>query len=187
MPRPSFIEGKSKIAEMIRVNHAGEYGAKRIYEGQIKFAKKIQDKRLYAMMLAQEQKHLDYFTNELIKRRVKPTILLPFWHVGGYLLGALSSMAGVKFAMLVTQAVEEVIELHYQQQLLDLNDNMQERDLMTNIEQFKLEEVEHKEIASSFQQEYATNLQQAGGGDKGVISAMIRKICIIAINLSKKI
>ncbi|WPY00429.1 Coq7-like demethoxyubiquinone hydroxylase family protein [Candidatus Trichorickettsia mobilis] len=187
MPQPSFIESKSKIAEMIRVDHAGEYGAKRIYEGQIKFANKVQDKRLYAMMLVQEQKHLDYFTKELVKRRVKPTILLPFWHVGGYLLGALSSIAGTKFAMLVTQAVEEVIELHYQQQLWDLDGNAEERDLITNIEKFKLEEVEHKEIASSFQQKYETNLQQVHGDDNGVIDAIIKRICIMAINLSKKI
>lgn len=189
MPRPNFVNEKLNIAAMIRVDHAGEYGAKRIYEGQIKFANKIQDARLYAIMLDQEQKHLDYFNYELIARRVRPTILMPFWHLGGYILGMLSSIAGPKFAMLVTQGVEEVIEEHYRQQLIELknqdNYSIDENNLISHIEQFMFDEVEHKEIAVTFQQKFPANSEHIEYNQ--IISNMIKKICMLAIYLSKKI
>lgn len=179
MAKPEFYNINNKVAEIIRVNHAGEYGAKRIYEGQLQYIKDGADAALINSMLRQEKEHLDYFSSQLIKRQVRPTALMPFWHFGGYLLGSLSSFLGVKVAMLVTKSVEEVIEQHYQDQLDYLNAIEGEKELLVNIEKFQDDEVEHKNIAIKHDGQKAFLA--------AIISMIVKNICRISISLSKNI
>src|ERR1700722_3820126 len=112
------------IDSMIRVDHAGEYGAKRIYEGQLAvLGKNPKLKKLIEHMAAQEQVHLDFFEKEIAARQVRPTALHPLWHVTGYALGALTARMGAEAAMACTVAVEEVISAHYADQLETLKKN----------------------------------------------------------------
>ncbi len=140
---PGDRPAKEAIARMIRVDHAGEYGAKRIYEGQLAVLKGKECAPVIEHMKAQEQVHLDYFENQLTARRVRPTILHPLWHVAGFALGAGTALLGEKAAMACTVAVEEVIDEHYQEQLAQLPD--EEAALKTSIERFRQEELEHRD------------------------------------------
>lgn len=179
MPRPNFKNEAEKIAEIIRVNHAGEYGAKRIYQGQIKFTKYLKDKILINSMLEQEKVHLDYFENQLKVRKIRPTLLLPLWNLGGYLLGAISAKAGLRSAMLVTEAVEDVIENHYAEQI-DILKNMQNvQDLASIIKQFREDELEHKATAIEYESKRANFT--------GFCNKIIKSICRNAIFLSQKL
>ena len=147
---------KQKIHEMIRVNHAGENGAKVIYSGQLAALKLKGDSesvKLVEHMKQQEDEHFEYFDNLLKKERVRPTLLQPIWHVGGYALGFLTALADKKAAMTCTTAVEEVIDEHYQDQLNDLEQEEstdtnkdQLKELKTKINQFREEELEHRDI-----------------------------------------
>lgn len=177
MPRPDFSEPYNKLQEIIRVNHAGEYGAKRIYQGQLKYTKSSTDYALIKEMLEQEEIHLNYFSNELLKRQIRPTILIFFWHQFGYLLGAGSAILGSKTGMLITQAVEEVIEEHYQKQINYLKDK--DTELLNNITQFQADEIAHKNTAIINDSEKAFLAP--------IISKIVKLICHISINLSKKI
>jgi len=179
MPRPDFSNPDKQIHEIIRVNHAGEYGAKRIYQGQLKYTKSQNDHVLIKEMLEQEEIHLNYFEKKLLERKVRPTALLLFWHHFGFLLGAISSKIGVKTAMLVTESVEEVIEKHYKQQMDYLENNNIEAELLENITKFRLDEIEHKDIAIMNDSKNATSAK--------LISKAVKTICRIAIKLSKKI
>jgi len=169
------------LEEIIRVDHAGERGAIKIYEGQLLALKTIkQDDDLRDQieeMKKQEKEHLEYFEKEIQKRKIKPTYLLPLWDVMGVALGFGTALLGKKAAMLCTASVEEVIEDHYQNQLKKLGDD--EMDLKTKIEKFKEEEVDHKNIA-----------YEAGATNKGLYSVMdkvIRTGSRIAITISEKI
>jgi len=169
------------LEEIIRVDHAGERGAIKIYEGQLLALKTIkQDNNLkdkIEVMKEQEKEHLEYFEKEIQKRKIKPTYLLPLWDVMGVALGFGTALLGKKAAMLCTASVEEVIEDHYQNQLKKLGDD--EMDLKTKIEKFKEEEVDHKNIA-----------YEAGATNKGLYSVMdkvIRTGSRIAITISEKI
>lgn len=177
MPRPDFSIADTIIHEMIRVDHAGEYGAKRIYEGQLDSSLDYRTTSIIKHMLQQEESHLSYFTNLLLERKVRPTIFVPFWHLTGYLLGKSSAMIGPSTAMLVTQSIEEVIEEHYQKQISYLESSNIEKDLLSNIKQFQLDEIEHKDTASSLRSDEAI----CGG----IMSGIIKYICVIAIKLSK--
>jgi ubiquinone biosynthesis monooxygenase Coq7 len=132
---------KALLDRIIRVDHAGEYGAKRIYEGQLA----ILDDPLIEEMRDQELEHLAYFTKKIEEDDVRPTVFLPLWHVGGFVLGAGSALLGRKAAMACTVAVEDEIESHYKNQLdkLDTLDNS-DLDLKNNIAKFRDEEIEHK-------------------------------------------
>lgn len=185
MPKPNFEQQNKKIAEIIRVNHAGEYGAKRIYEGQLRFAKTAEDSKIIRCMLEQEQKHLDYFTKEMIKRRVRPTILMPAWSCCGYFLGAFSSLLGIKAAMQVTEAIEEVITEHYNSQLEDLQSRTNEDELVAKIAQFRSEEAEHQEIAASPQ--YKRSASSISDIVPNILGRVTKHICKTAIYLSKKL
>ena len=169
------------LEEIIRVDHAGERGAIKIYEGQLLALKTIkQDDDLRDQieeMKKQEKEHLEYFEKEIQKRKIKPTYLLPLWDIMGVALGFGTALLGKKAAMLCTASVEEVIEDHYQNQLKKLGDD--EMDLKTKIEKFKEEEVDHKNIA-----------YEAGATNKGLYSVMdkvIRTGSRIAITISEKI
>jgi 3-demethoxyubiquinol 3-hydroxylase len=110
-----FLNQK-KLDSIVRVDHAGEYGARRIYAGQMAILKKSSAYPVIKEMYEQEEKHLKYFEQEIRQRRVRPTFMLPLWHVGGYLLGAATALLGERAAMACTVAVEEVIGEHYRSQ-----------------------------------------------------------------------
>ena len=169
------------LEEIIRVDHAGERGAIKIYEGQLLALKTIkQDNNLkdkIEEMKEQEKEHLEYFEKEIQKRKIKPTYLLPLWDVMGVALGFGTALLGKKAAMLCTASVEKVIEDHYQNQLKKLGND--EMDLKAKIEKFKGDEVNHKNIA-----------YESGATNKGLYSIMdkvIRTGSRIAITISEKI
>ena len=169
------------LEEIIRVDHAGERGAIKIYEGQLLALKTIkQDDDLRDQieeMKKQEKEHLEYFEKEIQKRKIKPTYLLPLWDVMGVALGFGTALLGKKAAMLCTSSIEEVIEDHYQNQLQKLGDD--EKDLKAKIEKFKEDEIKHKNMA-----------YESGATNKGLYSIMdkvIRTGSRIAITISEKI
>lgn len=132
------------LARMIRVDHAGEYGAVRIYQGQMAVLGKGASGRLLAHMTEQERQHLAAFETLIRERRVRPTLLTPLWHVAGFALGAGTALLGERAAMACTVAVEEVIDEHYAQQARQLGDD--EAPLKDTVEKFRAEEVEHRDI-----------------------------------------
>lgn len=137
------------IESIIRVNHAGEFGAKRIYEGQLSVIKDPKERALIQEMLSQEEEHLTLFTNLADSRNVPPTKLLPLWNMIGFGLGALSAALGGRAAMAATVAVEEVIDEHYQNQLAQLRSirDDYEEPLQALIEKCHADEIAHKDIA----------------------------------------
>jgi ubiquinone biosynthesis monooxygenase Coq7 len=135
---------KEKLHSIIRVNHAGEFGAKRIYEGQLAILKNQPCGKVIEHMKEQELEHLQKFEELIVERKVRPTILQPFWHIAGFALGAGTALLGEKAAMACTVAVEEVIDEHYKNQLSELDDS--EKDLKKSIEKFRAEELEHRDI-----------------------------------------
>lgn len=150
---------KRKLQEIIRVDHAGEFGAKVIYDGQIAALKLKKDQetlKIVQHMKEQEIVHFDYFDAELKKQKVRPTLMQPIWKVGGFAMGFVTAMIDKKAAMVCTTAVEEVIDEHYQEQLRDITkeekfldeaQKLQMEVLKTNIERFRQEELEHKDTA----------------------------------------
>ena len=169
------------LEEIIRVEHAGERGAIKIYEGQLLALKTIKQdetlKDIIEEMKKQEKEHLKYFEKEIQKRKIKPTYLLPLWDVMGVALGFGSALLGKKTAMLCTASVEEVIDVHYENQLKKLGND--EIDLKKKIEKFKKDEINHKNIA-----------YEAGATTQGFYSIMdkvIRTGSRIAITISEKI
>ena len=169
------------LEEIIRVDHAGERGALKIYEGQLLALKTIkQDNALkdkIEKMKEHEREHLEYFEKEIQKRKIKPTYLLPLWDLMGVTLGFGTALLGKKAAMLCTASVEEVIEDHYQNQLKKLGND--EMELKAKIEKFKDDEAGHKNIA-----------YESGATNKGLYSIMdkvIRTGSRIAITISEKI
>ena len=172
---------KKILEEIIRVDHAGERGAIKIYEGQLLALKTIkQDETLkdkIEEMKEQEKEHLEYFEKEIQKRKIKPTYLLPLWDVMSVALGFGSALLGKKATMLCTASVEEVIDEHYKNQLIKLGND--EKDLKKKIEKFKEDEVHHKNTA-----------YELGASNKGIYSIMdklIRTGSRIAITISEKI
>lgn len=178
MPRPDFSDPDKQIQEIIRVNHAGEYGARRIYQGQLKYTKSQNDYVLIKEMLEQEEVHLDYFEKKLLEKKVRPTALLSFGIIMDF-TWAVSSKIGTKTAMLVTESVEEVIEKHYAQQINYLENKGIEPELLDNIVKFRLDEIEHKDTAIINDSEQAIFAKAT--------SSVVKAICRIAIKLSKKI
>ncbi|MBL0317873.1 MAG: demethoxyubiquinone hydroxylase family protein [Alphaproteobacteria bacterium] len=152
---PGNRSHEEDIKRMIRVNHAGEYGAKRIYAGQISVLGKSHLGPTLKHMAEQEEVHLDYFEKEMVKRQVRPTVLQPLWHMAGYALGAATALLGEKAAMACTVAVEEVIDAHYQEQLNKLNHTGEETELSHSIRQFQAEELEHRNIGIAHHAEQA--------------------------------
>ena len=149
---------KKKLDEIIRVDHAGEHGAKVIYSGQIAALKLKKDKetlKIVKHMKEQEDVHFDYFDKKIKEKRVRPTIMQPIWSVGGFAMGFVSAMLDKKAAMVCTTAVEETIDKHYQEQLeflskeekhLETEKKEEITDLKIKIEKFRQEELEHRDI-----------------------------------------
>ena len=131
------------IDRIIRVDHAGEYGAKRIYEGQLAMLKGKPEAAVVRQMYEQELVHLKEFERLMVERRARPSVLYPIWHVAGFALGAATALMGPKAAMACTVAVEEVIDEHYRQQGEQLGAD--EKPLQQTIEKFREEEVHHRE------------------------------------------
>lgn len=144
---------RERLARIVRVDHAGEYGAKRIYEGQIAIMGKGRHGKTLRHMADQELEHLQYFEKQLNARQVRPTLLQPLWHVTGFLLGAGTALLGERAAMACTVAVEEVIERHYEDQLRQLGPD--EAELKDSILRFQAEEVQHRDIGIANEAEQA--------------------------------
>ncbi len=144
---PGDPEPRDLIARMIRVDHAGEYGAIRIYQGQLAVLGRSPEAAVIRHMAAKESDHLDLFAKLMRERRVRPTALAPVWHVAGYALGLATALLGPKAAMAATEAVEEVIDAHYAGQAALLGDD--ERELRDTIEKFRGDEIEHRDTAIS--------------------------------------
>ncbi len=144
------------VSEMIRVNQAGEYGAKRIYEGQLAVLRNAPCGKTIEHMAHQEERHLEAFNRLLVERRVRPTALSPLWHAAGYALGFLTARLGEKAAMACTVAVEEVIDAHYAEQEKILEDIGEEEALKSQIKKFRSEELEHRDIGLALGAEETT-------------------------------
>ncbi len=172
---------KNKIKEFIRVDHAGERGAIKIYEGQLlalnTFVKDDDLKKKIEEMKIHEKEHCDYFENEIKRRNIEPTKFLPLWDILGVGLGFGSTILGKKAAMLCTASVEEVIDEHYSNQIKELKDD--EKKLKDKIIKFREDELHHRDIA-----------YEEGATKKGVYSILdkiIKTGSKIAINISEKI
>ena len=172
---------KNTVEEFIRVDHAGERGAIKIYEGQLlalnTFIKDDNLKKIIEEMKIHEKEHCDYFENEIKKRNIKPTKLLPLWDLLGVGLGFGSTILGKKAAMLCTASVEEVIDKHYASQIEQLNTD--EKKLKNKIIKFRKDELHHKDIAYK---ESATK-----NGIYSILDKLIKTGSKIAINISEKI
>ena len=171
----------SRDEEFIRVDHAGERGAVKIYEGQLlalnTLVKNESLKKTIEEMKVHEMEHCQFFENEIRKRNIKPTKFLPLWDLLGVGLGFGSTLLGKKAAMLCTASVEEVIDKHYQDQIDQLQSD--ENDLKSKIVKFREDELHHKDIA-----------YEQGASKKGLYSIMdkiIKTGSKIAINISEKI
>ena len=172
---------KNNIEEFIRVDHAGERGAVKIYEGQLlalnTFIKDENLKKTIEEMKIHEKEHCEFFENEIKKRKIKPTKFLPLWDLLGVGLGFGSTILGKKAAMLCTASVEEVIDKHYQNQIEQLGP--EENVLKKKIIKFREDELHHKDIA-----------YEKGATKKGLYSIMDKVIKTgskIAISISEKI
>jgi len=159
------------IERMIRVDQAGEYGAVRIYEGQLSVLGQSKSAPVIEYMAEQERRHLSAFNKLIPEHRVRPTALLPFWHVAGFALGAGTALLGEKAAHACTVAVEEVIDEHYASQIEKLDDEISaggkknglEKELRDTFEEFRLEEVEHKEKSLALGAEEAPGYEALTG------------------------
>lgn len=170
---------KKKLDSIIRVNHAGEYGAIRIYAGQLAaLGKKHKDYNLIKEMYEGEQEHLEYFEAQIRKNRTRPTLLMPVWHVLGYALGFGTGLLGKKAAMTCTHAVESVIETHYAQQEEILKDYTND-DLKEKISAFKEDEIHHKDIG--LENGLESSIRHS------VLYNAVKIFTKVAIGLSKKI
>lgn len=170
-----------RLQQMIRVDHAGEHGAVRIYDGQLAVFGKIPGMEktadLIRHMAEQEQEHLDHFDALIVERDIRPTVFGPFWHAAGFALGAATALMGEKAAMACTAAVETEIDAHYAAQLDELEDGRDD-DLRAAIEKFRADEAAHRDTALE------EGAEQTPGF--GLLSAVIRFGCCAAIRASEK-
>ena len=169
---------RNVLEEIIRVDHAGEYGATRIYDGQIAiFGKNSKIGKTIQHMADQEQEHIEKFNELILEHRVRPTAFLPLWNVAGFGLGAVTAMMGEKAAMACTVAVEKVIGEHYREQQDFLEDD--HKDLRTTIKKFEKDELEHHDIGIDHDAENAPGYN--------IMKTVIEFGCKTAIAISKKI
>lgn len=180
--RPAMpgVSKERDVESMIRVDHAGEYGAVRIYEGQLAVFDALgrESKAADAIrkMAEQEQKHLQTFDRLVNERRVRPTALEPVWRLAGYALGAATALMGEKAAMACTAAVEEVIDEHYASQLDRLSGDAE---LKKTVAEFRTDEVAHRDEALAHGAEDAPGYR--------LLSEAIKSGCRLAIRLSERI
>jgi ubiquinone biosynthesis monooxygenase Coq7 len=169
--------GDALIDRILRVDHAGEYGARRIYEGQLAVLGKTASAPTLRHMAEQEAQHLRAFEKLLVERRARPTALLPFWHVAGYALGAATALLGEQAAMACTVAVEEVIDEHYRGQIAALGE--EEKPLGETLESFRKDEVAHRDTA------LAAGAEDAPG--YAVLTQAVKGASRLAIWLSERL
>ena len=173
---------QTRLEEMIRVDHAGEHGAVRIYDGQLAVFDKIPSMEktaaLIRHMAEQEEEHLTHFDGLIVERNIRPTAFGPLWDIAGFTLGAVTALMGEKAAMACTAAVETEIDAHYAAQLDEL-ENGADDDLRTMIEKFRADEVAHRDTAM------ANGAEETPGYE--VMSKLIRFGCRVAIRASEKI
>ena len=171
-------ERRPDTASMLRVDQAGEYGATRIYAGQLAVLRgNSAAGKLVARMNGQERRHLERFNVLMSERGIRPTLLQPIWHTAGFMLGAATALISEEAAMACTEAVETEIDLHYGQQLDELGGD--DPELTADIAQFRAEELEHRDVA-----------RDAGAAQAvayPLLTAAIRAGCRVAIGLSKRI
>lgn len=171
-------ERRPDTASMIRVDQAGEFGATRIYAGQLAVIRRNSPAaKLISRMADQEKHHLDRFNALMTQRGVRPTALQPVWHAAGFALGAATALISEEAAMACTEAVETEIDRHYGQQLDQLGD--EDPELAADIERFRADELEHRDVA-----------REAGAARAPaypLLTAAIRGACRVAITLSKRI
>jgi 3-demethoxyubiquinol 3-hydroxylase len=165
------------VERILRVDHAGEYGAARIYAGQLAVLHRSDKAPVLREMQAQEQQHLDRFADLIVRRRVRPTAMLPLWHVAGFALGAVTAALGERAAMACTVAVEEAIDAHYAEQIAALDDT--EHDLRATLGRFRDDELQHRDIGLQHGAEQAPGYR--------LLSGAIRRGCRLAIRISEQI
>jgi len=169
---------RADTASMLRVDQAGEYGATRIYAGQLAVLRRnCPEAKLIARMAAQEERHLARFDQLIAERRVRPTALQPLWNVAGFALGAATALMSEKAALACTDAVETEIDRHYSGQLDELGED--DPELASDIAEFRADELEHRDSA-----------REAGATTAPgypLLTAAIRAGCRVAIGLSKRI
>ena len=179
--RPPYLPGDrvpgAGVARMIRVDQAGEYGATRIYAGQLAVIRRGRAAGAIREMAGQEQRHLAQFDRLMAERRVRPTVLSPLWHVAGYALGAAGALLGEQAAMACTVAIEEVIDEHYARQAEQLADT--DPDLAAVIQAARADELAHRDSALAHEAEEAPGYE--------LISAMVKAGSRLAIWLSERI
>ncbi len=176
MTRPRLPGDPPRLLNrMIRVDHAGEYGAARIYAGQIAVLGRGDKGDLLRHMQAQEQAHLDTFNDLIATQRVRPTALLPLWHLAGFALGAVTAAMGDKAAMACTVAVEETIDAHYTAQIEALPDTA----FRQTLETFRTEEREHRDIGLE------NGAEQMPG--YRLLTGIVKAGCRAAIRISERI
>jgi len=174
---PGDPSPQSGVARMLRVDHAGEYGAARIYAGQLAVLHRRETAPVLREMQVQEQQHLERFADLLVRRRVRPTAMLPLWHLAGFALGAATAALGERAAMACTVAVEEAIDTHYAEQIAALDDS--EAELRTTLGKFRDDELQHRNVALQHGAERAPGYR--------LLSAVIRSGCKVAIRISERI
>tara|TARA_B100000212_G_C27377491_1_gene535363 strand:+ start:1100 stop:1627 length:528 start_codon:yes stop_codon:yes gene_type:complete len=173
---------EARIQEIIRVDHAGEHGATSIYKGTLDILNLLGDKETIPIieeMAEGEKKHVREFNRLIKERSIRPTALLPIWKLAGYSLGALSAVYGKNAIMACTEAVEEVIDKHYSEQIDELDKSGQEESLLNSLKEFHADEVEHEMIAKKELDETSTALN--------IFKNLIKIGCKGAIKVSEKI
>ena len=166
---------KERLEQIVRINHAGEFAAKHIYAGQLKFTCDPKEKKKILEMAKHEEEHLEYFEKQIVENKYRPTILQPVVRHLAYGVGALSALCGKDAAMLCTHAVEDVISQHYKEQEDILG--AEDKELKEHIQQFREEEEEHYDIAESY------DLKGVRGGK--LFEKVIKAGCNIGIKLTK--
>ena len=174
---PGDVPFQERTERMIRVDHAGEYGATRIYAGQLAVLGRGRKGDLLRHMQEQEEKHLQTFNALVGERRVRPTALLPIWHVAGFALGAVTAALGERAAMACTVAVEEAIDAHYSAQIEGMDP--EEACLRKTVEEFRAEELEHRDIALENGAEQAIGYR--------LMTRVIKAGCRAAIAISERV
>ncbi len=175
---PGDLDGQALVRRMIRVDHAGEFGAVRIYEGQLAvLGRRTKAGRAVAKMAAEERRHLEAFERLLVERRVRPTLLSPLWRAAGFALGAGTAMLGSRAAMACTVAVEQVIDGHYRRQAERLGPDQAE--LKAMIEAFRDDELAHRDQALAHGAERAPGYR--------ILSAGVKAGSRLAIWLSERL
>jgi 3-demethoxyubiquinol 3-hydroxylase len=177
MNLPGDPSQQAQVARIIRVDHAGEYGAARIYAGQLAVLGRRETAPTLREMQEQEQQHLEQFSELIYHRRVRPTALLPLWHIAGFALGAVTAALGERAAMACTVAIEEAIDQHYAGQIETLDDT--EAELRDTLGRFRNDELQHRDTAIQHGAEQVPGYR--------LLSAAIKAGCRVAIRLSERV